>query len=168
MKRLALITGCAFFYLAACAGSEQANTSDDQYGHRYEGHAPDGRETIIATEPDTTEQYITVPAVVDSVSVRPALNAINPGQEVAVEVLIKGALPDGCSELNEPTQSQIGHLIDVNLSVRRPRGAMCIEVVRPFRFYLPLDGHFSSGAYNLKINGRSHPFQIQAGEVVNN
>lgn len=165
MIRAALLPVACLIALSACTGSESASTPDDEFGHRYEGLAPDGRETVLAHPVDTTEAYITVPAVIDSVSVRPALREVRPGQEVQVEVLIKGAMPDGCSELNEAVQTQIGHMIDVELTVRRPRGAMCIEVIRPFRFYLPLEGTYAPGAYSLKINGASHPFRIREGEV---
>ncbi|MDX1438356.1 MAG: hypothetical protein R3284_00490 [Rubricoccaceae bacterium] len=168
MKRRSFLPGylvALCVALTACVSTETTTAPDDQYGHRYEGVAPDGRETVLVTDADTTEEYLTAPAVIDSVNVRPAREVALPGADVAVEVLIKGALPDGCSELNEATQSRRGHLIDVELTVRRPRGAICIEVLRPFRFYLPLEGTFAPGSYSLKINGASHPFRIREAET---
>ncbi len=154
--------------LAACAGSGGKTVSpDEQFGHRYEGIAPDGRETVLIEPGDSAESYIELPVVFDSVHVRPARREALAGEAVPVEVLIKGALPDACSELNQPTQQRIEHLVDVALSVRRPRGGICAEVVRPFRFYLPLDGTFTAGAYSLRINGVVYPFRIRQGEVEN-
>ena len=84
-----------------------------------------------------------------------------------VEVLIKGALPDACAALDEAEQARVVNLIDVTLTMRRPRGALCAQVVRPFRFYLPLDGTFPPGSYTLKVNGAAYPFRIREGEVEN-
>ncbi|MDX1420590.1 MAG: hypothetical protein R3181_11535 [Rubricoccaceae bacterium] len=152
--------------LAGCSRSREATrTADEEYGHRYEGLAPDGRETVLLAPTDTTEAFIVTPAVLDSVAVRPARREALPGEALPVEVLIKGALPDACSELDEATQTRAAHLIDVTLTMRRPRGAVCAQVVRPFRFYLPLDGTFQSGSYTLKVNGAAYPFRIREGEV---
>ena len=160
---LVLIVG-----LAACAGSGDGSVSpDEQFGHRYEGIAPDGRETVLIEPADSSEAYIELPVFLDSVHVRPARREAQPGEAVPVEVLIKGALPDACSELNEATQERVERFIDVTLTVRRPRGAVCAEVVRPFRFYLPLDGTFTPGSYSLRINGAAHPFRIREGAVEN-
>ncbi|HYE97223.1 MAG TPA: hypothetical protein VD962_13555 [Rubricoccaceae bacterium] len=150
---------------AGCAGSSRSPSPDDAFGHRYEGTAPDGRETLIVAPPDTTETYFTYPAVLDSVHVRLAAVEIPPGSAVPVEVLIKGALPDACSVLDAVEQERLGHLITVTLTTRRPRGAMCAQVVRPFRFYLPLDGFLEPGAYTLHVNGAAYPFRIREGEV---
>ena len=155
----------AFVLCGACSSSEETTAPDDQYGHRYEGVAPDGRETVLITAPDTSASYITTPAVLDSVAVRPSSRVAPPGDTVAVEVLVKGALPDACSELNAATQTRRANLIDVALTMRRPRSTVCAQVVRPFRFYLPLDGTFGPGAYTLKVNGAAYPFRIRAGSV---
>ena len=153
--------------LAGCSRSREAARPDDQYGHRYEGVAPDGRETVLLTPADTAEAYLVMPAVLDSVAVRPAQREALPGEAVPVEVLIKGALPDACSVLDEAVQTRAMNLIDVTLTMRRPRGTVCAQVVRPFRFYLPLDGTFAPGSYTLKVNGAAYPFRIREGEVEN-
>ena len=111
--------------------------------------------------------YLVTPAVLDSVAVRPAQRVAPPGEAVPVEILVKGALPDACSELGEATQTRAMNLIDVTLTMRRPRGAACAQVVRPFRFYLPLDGTFPPGSYTLKVNGAAYPFRIREGQVEN-
>jgi hypothetical protein len=169
-RPLALALG-GVLLLAAVAGCsrsrEAARPGDDEYGHRYEGLAPDGRETVLLTPLDSAETYLITPAVLDSVAVRPARRVALPGDAVPVEVLIKGALPDACSELNEAEQSRVVNLIDVTLTMSRPRGTVCTQVVRPFRFYLPLDGTFGPGSYTLKVNGTAYPFRIREGAVEN-
>jgi hypothetical protein len=166
--RLALAALVAAGALAGCSRTRDAAVpADDQYGHRYEGVAPDGRETVLLAPSDTAEAYLVTPAVLDSVAVRPARREVLPSEAVPVEVLIKGALPDACSVLDDATQTRAANLIDVTLTMRRPRGAVCAQVVRPFRFYLPLDGLFPPGAYTLKVNGAAYPFRIREGEVEN-
>lgn len=160
MRVISLLT--LLVMLAACAGvGNEASSSDEEFGHRYDGTAPDGRETVLITPADTLEEYLTLPVALDSVLVRPSRAEASQDEAVAVDVLIKGALPDACSELNQATQTRQGRYVDVTLTVRRPRGAICAEVVRPFRFYLELDGTFAPGAYVLKINDAAHPFRIR-------
>ena len=36
-----------------------------------------------------------------------------------------------------------------------------MQVLRPFRFYLPLEGVFEPGSYTLKVNGAATPFRIR-------
>lgn len=162
--RAALLSLIAALALAACAGSG-STSPDDAFGHRYEGTAPDGRETMILAPPDTAETHFTYPAVLDSVHVRLARVEAPPGAAVPVEVLIKGALPDACSVLDAVAQERLGHFITVTLTTRRPQGAICAQVVRPFRFYLPLDGFLEPGAYTLRVNDTVHPFRIREGAV---
>ena len=165
MIRLALVFLTGVLLVGCSSSGETAASGDEQYGHRCEGVAPDGRETMLLAPPDTTEAYLTTPAVLDSVAVRPARREAPPQDTVPVEVLFKGALPDACSELNAATQSRTANLIDVTLTMRRPRGAVCAQVVRPFRFYLPLDGSLVPGSYTLKVNGTAYPFRIREGDL---
>ena len=164
MKRFALLL-CALTFgaLAACSGGGEAAepNGDDVYGHRYGPLAPDGRETVFLAPNDTTRRILVYPAVLDSIAVRPERRATLAGDPVRIEVLLKGTLPDACSRLEDVQQVRRGHFVDVELSIRQPRGRACAQVLRPFRFYLPLDGTFGPGAYTLKVNGAAVPFRIR-------
>lgn len=139
---------------------------DERYGHRYVDELAGGdRETIVIVPADTTRQYFDFPAPFDTVHVRPA--PFPPGsqadlQGVPVEVLVKGSLPDACIELHDLQQERTGHLLQARLMIRRPRGAVCATVVRPYRFYFMLPGRFVPGHYTLKLNERIVPFQVFA------
>ncbi len=149
-------------FISACSGARTTEKPpDDQFGHRYEGKTADGRETIVITPPSGSDSYIYFPAVYDTVHIRFAPATSSPSASVPVEVLIKGAFPDACSELNSVKQSQAGNLIDVDLEMRRPRGVLCASVVRPYRFYLTLEGVYTPGHYSLQINDRFHPMVIR-------
>ena len=145
--------------LAACSGGAATRSGDARYGDRKDAWAPDGRETLLITPPADSTAYFVYTAVVDSVSVRTAGRAA-PGESVGVEVLVKGALPDACSALNAVTQSRTGHFVTLALTMRQPRGDVCAQVVRPFRFYVALDEPFEAGSYTLSLNGRVTPFQV--------
>ena len=144
--------------LAACTGAGRA-TADQRYGTRTDGWGPDGRETLLLAPPADSSGVFTYAAVVDSVAVRAAAPGA-PGEAVPVEVLVKGALPDACSALDAVTQERTGHFVTMALTMHQPRGAVCAQVVRPFRFYVRLDGLFVPGSYTLRLNGRVTPFQI--------
>jgi hypothetical protein len=159
LRAAALLLGV--ISLAACSGGRRA-TADGQYGHRADEWGADGRETLLISPPADSAGFFVYPAVVDSVAVRPERRAVAPGEAVPVEVLVKGALPDACSALDAVTQSQTGHFVTLALTMRQPRGAVCAQVVRPYRFYVRLDSLFAPGSYTLTLNGRVTPFQILA------
>jgi len=120
---------------------------------------------MALTAPDTALAYLYYPTPVDTVHVRIA--PYDPEiptdvQEVAVEILAKGGLPDACSELHQVEQSRTAHILNVNLDLRRPKGVVCATVIRPYRFYLKLDGTFGQGAYTLRLNDRAYNFEIRA------
>lgn len=158
---------CLVLAVAGCAASRQAEVPpDEQFGHRP-GDEADGRAIAVLTPADSLTRYFYYPALFDTVHVRPApFDPARPAdaQAVEVELLVKGALPDACSELHDVSQERAGHLIDVTLEMRRPQGAVCASVVRPYRFYLMLEGAYGPGAYTLKLNGRVLPFVVRAPE----
>ncbi len=161
MRHAPLLTlVAAALALAACAGGTRA--PDDRFGHRYGGVAPDGRETVLVEPADSLASFVTLPAVIDSVVVRPEQAEAAPGEGVAVEVLVKGTLPDACATLNAPTQERTGHLVRLTLTMRQPSGALCAQVVRPFRFYVALEGTYAPGSYTLFVNDAAHPFRLRA------
>lgn len=161
MRHLSLLA--ALVILGACSGSGESASpnGDDVYGHRYGTLAPDGRETVYLAAPDSARRVLLYPAILDSVAVRLERPATLPGDPVRAEVLLKGTLPDACSRLEEAEQVRRGHFVDVTLTIRQPRGRACAQVLRPFRFYLPLEGAFEPGSYTLKVNGAATPFRIR-------
>lgn len=140
---------------------------DERFGHRFEESGPEGRRTIAILPADSAESYFYYPAYFDTVHVRPAAftSPLAANGEVPVEVLIKGSLPDGCTELHDVTQERFGHIIHVGIEMRRPQGSVCTRVMRPFRFYLRLDGAYEPGSYTLKLNDSVFPFTVKAPEA---
>ncbi len=147
--------------LAACAGIRTTEKPlDEQFGHRFEGRAADGRETVVISTPEDEVEYVYFPATHDTVHVRQSVPDSPMAEYTQVEVLIKGAFPDACTELHSVDQQRAEHILTVALEMRRPRGVLCASVVRPYRYYLLLSGEYEPGHYSLKINNASHPFVV--------
>ncbi|QXD17155.1 hypothetical protein GQ464_005100 [Rhodocaloribacter litoris] len=149
---------------AACLGGRPSEPPpDERFGHRYEERGPEGRRTVVITPPDSGRVYTYYPIVYDTLHVRPARPG-GPDDAVPVEVLVKGAFPDACMELHDVRQTRYDHLIEVEIEMRKPRGAICAMVLRPYRFYFLLEGRYAPGNYTLKLNGNVHPFTVRAPE----
>lgn len=150
--------------LSACMGARNVEIPpDERFGHRAEDEGPSGRRTIAVTAPESQQDYFYYPAVLDTIHVRPAPfdSAYMVSEQVPVEVLVKGSLPDACTELHEVDQERFGHIVEVRLQTRRPQGALCATVVRPFRYYFRLEGMYAPGAYTLKLNEKIVPFDVR-------
>lgn len=150
--------------VAACLGSKEVEQpADERYGHRFEEQGPEGRRTIAILPADSAESYFYYPAVVDTVHVRPAPLAsdLTSQREIPVEILVKGSMPDGCTQMHDVLQERYGHIIHVTVQMRRPQGSVCTRVMRPYRFYLRLDGTYGEGSYTLKLNNRIFPFSVR-------
>lgn len=151
--------------LSGCAGSRGVDDipPDLRYGHRFEDVGPHGRITKYITEPSSPE-FFTYPVTVDSVTIRHGLfvHGVDPDiQRVAVDVVFMSAFPEDCYELHSVEQRRVGHLIDVDFLMRKPRDVVCNRVRIPFRHYFVLEGSFRPGHYTMSINGRVLPFQVR-------
>jgi hypothetical protein len=145
--------------LASCTNLRSAEPiPEDQFGHRAD-ETEGGRITTVIGPEDESQVYRYADAFVDEVQVRPAPPAPGP---VSVEILVKGAFPDACTDLHEVAQTRAGNLVEVILTTRRPQNALCASVLRPYRFYLLLEGDYAAGPYTLKLNGTVHPFEVHA------
>lgn len=154
--------------VAACMGSREVEVvPDERFGHRFEESGPEGRRTIAILPPDSGASFFYYPVFFDTVHVRPASfsSPLAENGRVPVEVLVKGSLPDACTELHDVTQERFGHIIHLEIEMRRPQGSVCTSVTRPYRFYLRLDGMYEPGSYTLKLNNRIFPFPVKAPEA---
>lgn len=149
--------------MQGCAALRPDITAEEAYGHRVQGEDREGRSTISVTPPQEDVTYRFFDATFDTVTIRPdVLTPTTAREGVPVEVLVKGAFPDACSELHEVTQQRAGNLVLVTLTMRRPQGVVCARVLRPYRFYLDLEGRFVTGSYSLRLNEESHAFEVAA------
>lgn len=151
---LALGFGLLAVGLGACGGAAEA-VEDIPFGTRADDR--DGRETLLITPPDSAQEFFYYPAYFSEVEVR--TGRTEAGRR-PVELLIRGALPDGCTALHDIEQDRVGNLINVTFEMRRPKGAVCTQVVRPYRFYYTFGEPLAPGDYTLKLNDEVKLFTV--------
>jgi hypothetical protein len=144
--------------LTACSTTETVTVDGEgtDFGHRIEGET-DGRRTVVITPAGNASEYEVSPAPYETVDIRIGRKDL---QGTPIELLIKGSLPDACTELHGVNQTRNDAEVIVQIQSRRPSGALCATVIRPYRFYLALDGAFAPGQYALDLNGRTHQFSV--------
>jgi len=158
-----LVAALAIVAGACVVGRRAERPPDERFGHRYSDEEGGNRETMVIRPPDSTQEYFHFTAPFDTVHVRPApfeTTAPDSVHEVPVEVLVKGSLPDACVELHHLEQERMGHLLRARLQIRRPRGAVCATVIRPYRFYFMLPDRYEPGHYTLNLNDRIIAFRV--------
>ena len=138
------------------SGKSSGGTSDSGFGNR-EDDGDDGRATIVITSVPNAADYVVAPAPFETVDVR--TGAVS-SDGAPIELLIKGAFPDSCTELHGTNQTRSGDELIVQLQARRPGNAMCATVMRPYRFYMTIEGAFTTGRYTLDLNGVRQVFEI--------
>lgn len=153
-RPLAVALGAIVLLGAGCRAARPP-APEAAFGQREAGGEA---ETLLIEEPEQ-EAFFTYPAPVTGVTFR-AGPAEADGRR-PVELLIKGALPDACSALHDIRQRQAERLLDVTLEMRRPKGAVCAQVVRPYRFYYILEEPLEPGNYTLGLNGGVWPFTVR-------
>lgn len=168
MRRAAALAAfAAALALPACGLLKP--TPEQQFGVYPPSETPEDSDILVVTPPESGQAYFYANAPINDDLINPTVPItvrFSPdpahGDSTRVELLIRGALPDACYELHDVAQRRSFSVIDVTLRVRRPQGAICATVVRPFRYYLLLDGHFGPGPYSLYVNGTERPFAVRA------
>ncbi len=153
-----LLSAC----VTACSGSNTAPPADPDlwFGHRYEAAPPDGYRTVTIDVPDGEDTFRYFPLTFERVVVRPDLLQWET-DTVAVEILVKGHLPDACMEMHAFDQKRAGNMITATLQMRRPQSQVCAISRRSYRLYLMLAGGFTQGHYTLKLNDAIVPFTVR-------
>lgn len=85
---------------------------------------------------------------------------------VQVNAIARGALPDGCTTIDEAMQERDGNVFTVTLTTARPADAMCTQAIVPFEEVIPLDVlGLPAGSYTVTVNGVSDTFELAVDNV---
>jgi hypothetical protein len=87
---------------------------------------------------------------------------------VQVNLLVKGNLPDGCTELDQVnvTFDEASNTFNVEVTTQRPADAMCTEALVPFEETIPLDVHgLPAGTYTVEVNRVTDVFTLNVDNV---
>lgn len=81
---------------------------------------------------------------------------------VQVSVVANGFLADGCTELHNIKLTRSGSTFEIEIQARRPKEAVCIQVVSLFEEVITLDVlNLPAGTYDVNVNGVSESFELQ-------
>jgi hypothetical protein len=102
----------------------------------------------VPREPrEPTDEVVTGRAAVDSVEV------VEVG-EASATIVVRGNLPDGCTEIADHVQAVQGHIIRIELYTERPADQFCTEALVPFDEEIMLDLRgLEKGQYVVDVNG---------------
>lgn len=74
-------------------------------------------------------------------------------------VYIKGGLPDGCTTFNDYSMEINGNIINITVTIKRPKDAMCPAIYGYFEQNIALGSNFIRGAtYTVNVNGVTAEF----------
>jgi uncharacterized protein YkwD len=97
-------------------------------------------------------------AVVQSVQVVQAV-----GSSGDLSAVVKGSLPDGCTQLMDPVVSRSGTVVAVILPVVKTQN--CPAGERPFEQVIPLGQNLPAGRYSVGVNGVQTVFDLQGAAL---
>lgn len=119
------------------------------------------------TSPEPTEQAIPTTdapqeidedlAPIDAINVK-----VTDGPLPKVNVTMRGDFPDGCTAIDEITQSRVGDTFYIAMTTRRPADLMCTQVLVPFEETVELDvTALGAGTYTVEVNGVRQAFDVE-------
>jgi inhibitor of cysteine peptidase len=84
---------------------------------------------------------------------------------VQINVIVRGNLPDPCTEIFEVLQEKEGNTFFITIKTYRPPG-FCIQVLAPFEEIIPLDVYgLPAGAYTIDVNGVQATFDLEVDNI---
>ena len=86
---------------------------------------------------------------------------------VRVNVVARGQLPDGCTEIDEIHQERTDQAFQVTITTVRPASAVCTQALQPFEETISLEVHgLPAGTYAVDINGATSSFELVVDNVI--
>lgn len=80
---------------------------------------------------------------------------------VQVLVIVRGNLPDGCTQLGDPVVQVTGSTFMMTLPTTRMTDAVCTEALAPFEIPVPLDVvDLPAGSYTVDVHGVTGTFTL--------
>ena len=72
---------------------------------------------------------------------------------------IKGGLADSCTTFHELITERSGNTINIQVTIERPRNAICIQIYSYFEQNIALGSDFTRGeSYTINVNGTTTNF----------
>jgi len=88
---------------------------------------------------------------------------------VQVKVVATGYLPDSCTDINEIKTEKKENSFNINITTKRPKDAVCAQVIVPFNETIPLDVKgLKAGNYSVNVNEIKESFELAVDNMLNN
>ena len=114
--------------------------------------------TVVGCQPAPAKLEVEIrPAPIHEVNVN-----IAESYPPQVFVYIKGGLTDGCTTFHELTTEHSGNTINITVTTKRPKDAICTQVCGFFEKNVNLGSDFTSGeTYTINVNDKTTTFVMQ-------
>ncbi len=116
---------------------------------------------------DTEGEYDISQANVESIDV-----VLKESFPVQVDVIAKGTLPDGCTEIGDNKQQLIGNTFKINLEARKLKDGdvMCTQALVDYTETIALENvtGISAGEYTVEVNGVTKTFKMDVDNYISN
>ena len=151
---MTLIMVISLVAFSGCTGTDVDTVDTDDTVDSIEDQPPMPPE-VEPNRPDDGE-YIYGTAVVENIDI-----LILESFPVQVNVIAKGYLPDGCTEIGDITKNMDGNTFTVTVETIRPANMMCTEAIVPYEKSIPLDVYgLKAGTYSVFVNSVSGSFEL--------
>ena len=77
-----------------------------------------------------------------------------------VHAVVRGTLPDSCTEVGPISQERSGNAFTVTIPTTRDPLVLCAQALVPVEVTVSLDGDFPSGEYTVTVNGVTEMFRV--------
>jgi inhibitor of cysteine peptidase len=86
---------------------------------------------------------------------------------VQVHAVVRGNLPDGCTEIDEITQTRDDNQFELHIRTIRPTDTGCTLALAPFEEVVPLDVvGLKAGIYLVTVDGVTNSFELSTDNVL--
>ena len=121
----------------------------------------DEADSDIDTQPDDGE-FIRDDAIIKNIDIL-TLESF----PLQIHVIATGYFPDGCTSIDEVTQSRHGNTFTVAITTKRPADAICTMAIVPFEKTIPLDVYgLDKGVYTVNVNDASGSFELPTDNII--
>jgi len=84
---------------------------------------------------------------------------------VQINVIVRGNLPDPCTEISEVLQEREGDTFFITIKTYRSPG-FCIQVLAPFEEIIPLEVYgLPASTYTVDVNGVQDTFDLEVDNI---
>lgn len=147
---------CAII-LSGCVNKGQSNTETKPASNA----TPSGNSS--GSQGTEDEEYVYGTATVETIQVM-TLESF----PVQIHVVAQGYLPDSCTEIDKIKTEREGNNFNINISTKRPKDAMCTQVIVPFNETITLDVQgLKAGNYTVNVNGVKGSFELAVDNILN-